>query len=97
MASVPAQEEKSNKKWCPICSKSGNGHGNLVLRQINAEEAVFVCENPDCCYPVGFEVNFIKRPVAALNEKQGEVDSTNLKEVDSTNSLGIVFLTGTVN
>lgn len=90
MANASPREEKSEKKWCPICNKSNVGQRSLVLRQINMEEAVYVCENPDCCYPVGFQVDCIKRSVPTLIEKQRKIDSIDLKE-NSARRLGIEY------
>ncbi len=72
-----SSEKSKNENWCTACSE---GLWKLVLRQINAEEAVYVCENPDCTYPVGYEVDFIKRPVPGLSGKKETQESVRLTE-----------------
>lgn len=54
----------SKQSPCPVCGGSGNGI--LILRQINATEALYVCNNPECFYPVGDEVTIIKRAIPEL-------------------------------
>ena len=50
---------------CPLCSEVGRS-GTLVLRQINAEEAVYVCNNSQCPYPVGLSDQLVQNPVPEL-------------------------------
>jgi hypothetical protein len=60
-----------SSKACPVCN--GSGHttaGTLSLRQINATEAIYVCNNPECFYPVGGEVITVKRDVPELMSGQ---------------------------
>jgi hypothetical protein len=37
-----------------------------VLRQINAEEALYVCNNGNCPYPVGLSDQLVQNPVPEL-------------------------------
>ena len=37
---------------CPVCSEFERT-GKLILRNINAEEAIYVCSNSQCPYPIG--------------------------------------------
>lgn len=53
---------RSKPSPCPVCSRSGT----LILRQINATEAMYVCDNPECFYPVGEEITIIKRAIPEL-------------------------------
>lgn len=50
---------------CPLCCEVGRS-GTLVLRQINAEEAIYVCNNSQCPYPVGLSDQIIQNPVPEL-------------------------------
>lgn len=62
-------QDSNTIKSCPVCNRSGhttNGNGVLILRQINATEAIYVCNNTECFYPVGEEVAIIKRTVPEL-------------------------------
>ena len=52
---------------CPVCCEVGRP-GTLVLRQINAEEAVYVCNNSQCPYPVGTSDSTVLNPVPELRE-----------------------------
>ena len=52
---------------CPLCCEVGRP-GTLVLRQINAEEAVYVCNNSQCPYPVGISDSTVLNPVPELRE-----------------------------
>ena len=55
---------------CPVCSRSDIGAsangGTLILRQINATEAIYVCDNPECVYPVGEEITVVRSLVPEL-------------------------------
>lgn len=51
MTTEKARTEKS--RLCPLCKDSGR-FSELIPRQINADEAVYVCDNLNCPYPVGF-------------------------------------------
>jgi len=88
MASAKIQ---SDVNFCPVCSKTSATQWTLVLRQINEEEAVYVCENPDCCYPVGYDIEFIKRPEPVLTDDQEKPDLFDIKELDTTARFNYVF------
>lgn len=52
---------------CPLCSKGRSDPvKTLTLRQINDSEAIYVCSNPDCVYPVGQEVTIIERKIKEM-------------------------------
>ncbi|KAJ6662345.1 hypothetical protein lerEdw1_012509 [Lerista edwardsae] len=40
--------------FCPACKKKGLKQALRIYR-INFEESIFLCENPQCIYPLGFE------------------------------------------
>ena len=50
---------------CPVCCEFGRT-GTHVLRQINAEEAVYVCNHSQCPFPVGVSDQVIQNPVPEL-------------------------------
>lgn len=69
MAIILQECNKAESKVCPLCRAGGsesNTSCSLTLRQINATEAIYVCNNPDCDYPVGEEVVVIKRVIPEL-------------------------------
>ena len=88
---MASAEKESDVKFCPVCSKTNAAQWTLVLRQINEEEAVYVCENPDCCYPVGYDVEFIKRPEPVLTDDQGKLDLFDIEEVDTAARFNYLF------
>ncbi len=53
---------------CPLC-RGNNRQGELRLRQINAQEAVYVCTNSHCPYPVGFNSATVHRPVREMTQQ----------------------------
>ena len=77
----------NSDNYCPLCA--GSGGGRLTLRQINAEEALYVCENPACYYPVGYEITLVRKQVPALLGEQGDKKrkgNVSKKEAHTTNS-----------
>lgn len=50
---------------CPLCTEVGRS-GTLVLRQINANEAIYVCNNSQCPYPVSLSDQIVQNPVPEL-------------------------------
>lgn len=54
-----------SKALCPLCIANGR-FSNLSLRQINAKEAIFVCGNSECSYPIGEEVKTVQRIIPEL-------------------------------
>lgn len=53
---------------CPLCSSTGHADPSctLTLKQVNATEAIYVCNNSECTYPVGEEVIIVKRTISEL-------------------------------
>ena len=64
-AAVSAGTISLINKPCPVCNRSGRTT-SLSLRQVNATEAIYVCNDPDCLYPVGEEITVITRTVPEL-------------------------------
>ena len=66
---------------CPACCEVGRT-GTLVLRQINAKEAIYVCNDSLCPYPVGLSDKIVENPVPELQpdadqpEKNGTLNLT---------------------
>ena len=68
MATAIRKSTEIDDKVCPLCNANGSEqNGILTLRQINAKEAIYVCENPNCIYPVGEEVKIIHRVLELSN------------------------------
>lgn len=60
-------------KYCPKCIRTNN-HNKLVLRQINLNLAVYLCEDKNCTYPEGYEVVQVEqrslKELSNANKKQ---------------------------
>ena len=65
------EPEKVNASLCPLCKDLGRS-GELFLRQLNTKEALYVCNNSRCPYPVGISTETISRPVRELLEQPPE-------------------------
>lgn len=66
---------------CPVCRSNGSEPcDTLVLRQISATEAIYVCSNPTCVYPVGHEAVFVKRTV---EEMMPDYENISIPEEDN--------------
>ncbi len=68
MAKNPQEGGGCENRVCPVCSSSSSGppSNTLILRQINDTEAIYVCSNPDCVYPVGQEVITVERTIREM-------------------------------
>ena len=75
---------------CPACCEVGRS-GTLTLRQINADEAVYVCENSQCPYPVGQNDLVVHNPVPEL-QPNAENQQENGKLARHTYSFDVVYL-----
>ena len=71
---------------CPVCGvgEAKSCNSTLTLRQINFSEAIYVCSNEECCYPVGEEVEplIVKRDISQLlseEKKSSLMESTFLQ------------------
>lgn len=72
MAKVVQDSSTTGSKPCPVCIRSGHPTSTLILRQVNATEAIYVCDHPECCYPVGEEMMAVRRIVPELVERAEE-------------------------
>ena len=67
MAKNPQEGGGGESRVCPVCSTGKSGPSStLILRQINATEAIYVCSNPNCVYPVGQEVVTVERTLREM-------------------------------
>lgn len=71
MSTAVREDGKTDGKPCPLCSVATSSSNTtsssiLTLRQINFSEAIYVCSNPECVYPVGDELVVVKRDVSQL-------------------------------
>ncbi len=44
--SMEGRDSQQQEEVCPLCKELGR-NGILLLRQINAHEAIYVCNNPE--------------------------------------------------
>ncbi|NWS51622.1 USPL1 isopeptidase, partial [Chunga burmeisteri] len=68
--------ETTAHEYCPICKEKGQVQ---VLRtyRINFEESIFLCENPQCIYPLGYKpLNSI---ITSADSENHQVPSTHKK------------------
>lgn len=69
-------QKKSEADICPLCEELGRT-SELFLKQINAMESLYVCNNSKCPYPVGVSTETVYRPVKEL------LDQSEEKELES--------------
>uniref|UniRef100_A0A8C3JUF4 Ubiquitin specific peptidase like 1 n=2 Tax=Calidris pygmaea TaxID=425635 RepID=A0A8C3JUF4_9CHAR len=65
--------ETTAHEYCPVCKEKGQIH---VLRtyRINFQESIFLCENPQCIYPLGYKpLNSI---ITSADSENHQVPST---------------------
>ncbi|NXY48633.1 USPL1 isopeptidase, partial [Ceuthmochares aereus] len=68
--------ERTVPEYCPVCKEKGQIQ---VLRayRINFQESIFLCENPQCIYPLGFKpLNDI---ITSTDSENHQVPSTHQK------------------
>ncbi|NXL52969.1 USPL1 isopeptidase, partial [Podilymbus podiceps] len=68
--------ETTAHEYCPVCKEKGQ---TQVLRtyRINFQESIFLCENPQCIYPLGYKpLNSI---IAPADSENAQVPSTHKK------------------
>ncbi|XP_069739024.1 SUMO-specific isopeptidase USPL1 [Phaenicophaeus curvirostris] len=68
--------ERTAHEYCPVCKEKGQIQ---VLRtyRINFQESIFLCENPQCIYPLGFKpINSI---ITSTDSENHQVPSTHQK------------------
>ncbi|NXL61176.1 USPL1 isopeptidase, partial [Chordeiles acutipennis] len=67
--------ETTAHEYCPICKEKGQ---TQVLRsyRINFQESVFLCENPQCIYPLGYKP---LNSIITSSDSENQVPSTHKK------------------
>ncbi|XP_068037272.1 SUMO-specific isopeptidase USPL1 isoform X2 [Anomalospiza imberbis] len=46
--------ETTSHEYCPVCKEKGQIQGLRTYR-LNFQESIFLCENPQCIYPLGYK------------------------------------------
>ena len=81
----------SGMKLCPLCStEHADTSCTLILKQVNATEAIYVCSNSECTYPVGEEVIVVKRTIMELlsdSDSQDDAAITSLSIQERNNDV----------
>ncbi|NWH85793.1 USPL1 isopeptidase, partial [Aegithalos caudatus] len=68
--------ETTAQEYCPVCKEKGQIQG-LRSYRLNFQESIFLCENPQCIYPLGYKpLNSIITSTASENH---QVPSTHKK------------------
>ncbi|NXO84005.1 USPL1 isopeptidase, partial [Sitta europaea] len=63
-------------EYCPVCKEKGQIQGLRTYR-LNFQESVFLCENPQCIYPLGYKpLNSI---ITSTGSENHQVPSTHKK------------------
>nr|XP_060626850.1 SUMO-specific isopeptidase USPL1 isoform X1 [Anolis sagrei ordinatus] len=68
--------EASPDECCPVCRKKGLIQ-SLRTYRINFKESIFLCENPQCIYPLGFEP--LSNIITPIDPKGSQSQGTNRK------------------
>jgi hypothetical protein len=66
----------SLQKTCPLCKKA------LTLQQINFTLAVYICEDLECNYPVGYDCIVVERK---LEDMDKNMENWNAQDEDNLN------------
>ncbi|NXS32967.1 USPL1 isopeptidase, partial [Pomatostomus ruficeps] len=68
--------ETTTHEYCPVCKEKGQIQGLRTYR-LNFQESIFLCENPQCIYPLGYKpLNSI---IASTASENHQVPSTHKK------------------
>ncbi|NWR53455.1 USPL1 isopeptidase, partial [Regulus satrapa] len=63
-------------EYCPVCKEKGQIQGLRTYR-LNFQESIFLCENPQCIYPLGYKpINSI---ITCTGSENHQVPSTHKK------------------
>ncbi|XP_066032059.1 SUMO-specific isopeptidase USPL1 isoform X1 [Chamaea fasciata] len=82
--------ETTAHEYCPVCKEKGLIQGLRTYR-LNFDESIFLCENPQCIYPLGYKsLNSIiistdseKHQVPATHKKRKLGDTSDFSAVES--------------
>ncbi|XP_031556566.1 SUMO-specific isopeptidase USPL1-like [Actinia tenebrosa] len=84
----------SGKNFCELCGEAGLS-SRLVPYQMNSEEAIFICENSECVFPLGtlhvgnFVVSRKATEISNIKRKRKKIPSKNNPENSSLKSTSI--------
>ncbi|NXO45049.1 USPL1 isopeptidase, partial [Locustella ochotensis] len=68
--------ETTAHEYCPVCKEKGQIQGLRTYR-LNFQESIFLCENPQCIYPLGYKpLNSI---ITSIGSENHQVPSTDKK------------------
>ncbi|XP_056356629.1 SUMO-specific isopeptidase USPL1 isoform X1 [Oenanthe melanoleuca] len=68
--------ETTAHEYCPVCKEKGQIQGLRTYR-LNFQESIFLCENPQCIYPLGYKpLNSI---ITSAGSENHQVPSTHKK------------------
>ncbi|NXQ64703.1 USPL1 isopeptidase, partial [Anthoscopus minutus] len=68
--------ETTAREHCPVCKEKGQIQGLRTYR-LNFQESIFLCENPQCIYPLGYKpLNSI---ITSTGSKNHQVPSSHKK------------------
>ncbi|NWT53161.1 USPL1 isopeptidase, partial [Erythrocercus mccallii] len=69
-------KETTAHEYCPVCKEKGQIQGLRTYR-LNFQESIFLCENPQCIYPLGYKpLNSI---ITSTGSENNQVPSTQKK------------------
>ncbi|NXT68029.1 USPL1 isopeptidase, partial [Chaetops frenatus] len=80
--------ETTAHEYCPVCKEKGQIQGLRTYR-LNFQESVFLCENPQCIYPLGYKpLNSI---ITSTGSENYQVPSTHKKrKLGDTSDFSVV-------
>ncbi|NXD99419.1 USPL1 isopeptidase, partial [Chaetorhynchus papuensis] len=80
--------ETTAHEYCPVCKEKGQIQG-LRFYRLNFQESIFLCENPQCIYPLGYKpLNSI---ITSTGSENHQVPSTHKKrKLGDTNNFSAV-------
>ncbi|NWT95163.1 USPL1 isopeptidase, partial [Urocynchramus pylzowi] len=68
--------ETTAHEYCPVCKEKGQIQGLRTYR-LNFQESIFLCENPQCIYPLGYKP--LKSIIACTGSEDHQAPSTHKK------------------
>ncbi|NWS32537.1 USPL1 isopeptidase, partial [Polioptila caerulea] len=80
--------ETTAHEYCPVCKEKGQIQGLRTYR-LNFQESIFLCENPQCIYPLGYKpLNSI---ITSAGSESHQVPSTHKKrKLGDTSEISVV-------
>ncbi|NWV29563.1 USPL1 isopeptidase, partial [Origma solitaria] len=68
--------ETTAHEYCPVCKEKGQIQGLRAYR-LNFQESIFLCENPQCIYPLGYKP--LNSVITSTGSENHQVPSTDKK------------------